>query len=1230
MENEREIFLKTVVEKLRKKFADRLLTFHIIDLRWGIKPQEDENNHTLYLCLNAIKRADKYSEVFFISTIGERYGWADFWQERNSHFQKIKNSSDFNFLISDENRGKIATELEILYGLSLIKKQNQALFYFREKSLSEQIHKNKKIEFDSPKKLQDLKIKIKNHELAQSSEYQSFDEFGNQIFNDLSEKIDSIYPKENTPNELEQAKIYHQIFAKSRQDFYIPIDEYTIKIEQFLNSKTQNRLLIYGKSGLGKSSLLSNIAKTQKEKNRKIIEFYVGSEPQSSATIEDILFRIIQQIRDIFKIEDELPEKSQAETYINLWLKKIPENQNLLILIDGLNQIDDQRAEQLFWIPIVSQNIKIIVSSIEKKSENPNFEFFQIDTLPKDKISDFIDKYLLPFEKKFSQETKDLILSSDAIQTPIYLISLLNELRLYGNFDNLEDQIKTYLEAETPVKLFKKIISRVESDFENFGLNKKSIQDILSLIYISRDGVSEERIKSFFPKIREIELENLLIAFDSHLIYKDGRLQFFHQNIKEAVKEFYLSDFEIEQKYRNDFANFLIEIEKRDREKREDILKIDFNLAYDVVYQFYTAKNSNQLLNIMLDIPYFLIIVDHIKIHLIEFVEKAEKSDFAKELKNNLFKFLDSVSEDLNKASILNSIGIFLSNKKPKYKEAEELLLKVIQIEEKVVGFEHSDTATSYHNLGLLYYEQNRLKEAEKLYLKALKIREKIFGFEHFDTATSYYNLGVVYQKQNRLEEAEDLYLKAIKIREKIFGFEHSDTATSYSNLANLYSEQEKLEKAEELHLKAIKIREKIFGFEHSDTANSYNNLGLLYSKQNRLKEAEKLFLKAIKIFEKIFGFEHFDTATSYYNLGVVYQKQNRLKEAEELHLKALKIREKIFGFEHFHTAASYSSLSGLCNKQNKLKEAEELDLKALKIREKIFGFEYSETAISYNYLALLYEKQDRLEEAEDLYLKAIKIREKIFGFEHPKTATSYSNLANLYSEQEKLEKAEELHLKAIKIREKIFGFEHSDTANSYNNLGLLYSKQNRLKEAEKLFLKAIKIFEKIFGFEHPKTATSYNNLGFLYEKQNRLKEAEELFLKALKIREKIFGFYHSDTAHSYHNLGFLYNEQNRLKEAEKLYLKALKIFEKVLGFDHSDTASSYNNLSVFYHKQRKFEKALFYQEKALEIRKKVLGLNHSDTQQSIKDNQMLKNEIAKQQNQQKNSEKIYGLDWCS
>ena len=92
---------------------------------------------------------------------------------------------------------------------------------------------------------------------------------------------------------------------------------------------------------------------------------------------------------------------------------------------------------------------------------------------------------------------------------------------------------------------------------------------------------------------------------------------------------------------------------------------------------------------------------------------------------------------------------------------------------EKVLGREHKDTASSYHNLASLYYQLEKFNQAEPLYKNALIIREKILVKSHPDIAHSYNGLGFVYLQLEEYNQAYILLNKAFKLFQEIYNPEH-------------------------------------------------------------------------------------------------------------------------------------------------------------------------------------------------------------------------------------------------------------------------------------------------------------------------------------------------------------------------------------------------------------------------------------------------------------------------
>ena len=103
-------------------------------------------------------------------------------------------------------------------------------------------------------------------------------------------------------------------------------------------------------------------------------------------------------------------------------------------------------------------------------------------------------------------------------------------------------------------------------------------------------------------------------------------------------------------------------------------------------------------------------------------------------------------------------------------------------------------------------------------YFWAMKIYEATLGEEHHNTATSYNNIGMVYYRQGNYDKALEYCLKDLAVQEKVHGTEHPDTATSYNNIARIYYELGDFRKALDYLYNSHLICEKALGSNHPNT----------------------------------------------------------------------------------------------------------------------------------------------------------------------------------------------------------------------------------------------------------------------------------------------------------------------------------------------------------------------------------------------------------------------------
>ncbi|KAL9610367.1 MAG: hypothetical protein Q9167_004937 [Letrouitia subvulpina] len=197
-----------------------------------------------------------------------------------------------------------------------------------------------------------------------------------------------------------------------------------------------------------------------------------------------------------------------------------------------------------------------------------------------------------------------------------------------------------------------------------------------------------------------------------------------------------------------------------------------------------------------------------------------------------------------------------------RWKEAEELSARDVEICRGALGEEHPDTLKSIHNLAIIYKSQGRYKEAEALEVQVLDIRKSVLGEEH--PLKSMNNLAITYILQGRYKEAEALQIRVLEIRKNILGDEHPYMLNGMNNLARTYWSQGRYKAAEALAGRALESGMKVLGEEHPNTLSFMNNLSRTLKSQSRKEEAIALMEKCSKLQKQVLGPEHPNTKNSF------------------------------------------------------------------------------------------------------------------------------------------------------------------------------------------------------------------------------------------------------------------------------------------------------------------------------------------------------------------------------
>lgn len=222
--------------------------------------------------------------------------------------------------------------------------------------------------------------------------------------------------------------------------------------------------------------------------------------------------------------------------------------------------------------------------------------------------------------------------------------------------------------------------------------------------------------------------------------------------------------------------------------------------------------------------------------------------------------------------------------------EAEPLMRRALELDERTFGADHHKVAVRLNNLALLLMETNRLDEAEGFFRQALDLNERCFDPVDSEITKVISNLAALMHARNRSEEAEPLMRKVLELYEKNFGLDDPSVITPLNNLAQLLLSTDRQAEAELLMRRSLGLEEKLLGPEHPNISIRLSNLAAILRASDRHAEAEQLTRRALSLDERSFGATHPNVAIRLNNLAQVLEDLNRRDEAVPLMRRAFEI----------------------------------------------------------------------------------------------------------------------------------------------------------------------------------------------------------------------------------------------------------------------------------------------------------------------------------------------------
>lgn len=969
MQLEREYLIKHVFPELRHVCRERGVEFTEIDLRWGVTKEEAEQGKVLKICLDEIERCRPY----FIGILGERYGWTPRFEDVSKDQELVANYPWIEQCIAD---GISVTEMEILYGvLNNPSMREQAFFYFRDAATTAEEFKEN--EQDPIDKLISVKDRVRASNYPVREDFRSPEELGAWVRRDLLAVVDELYPAEEAPTPLERERRLHEAFALTRRRAYVARTEYLQALDLHANSEA-GPLAVIGESGSGKSSLLAFWADRYRQANPDafIVEHYVGA-TSSGGGHHAVIRRIMEEIRHRYNLEESIPTTPDAlERDFPAWLAKV-QNEPLVLVFDALNQLTDS-SSALRWMPHrFPSNIRVFLSTVEgetlEATRQNGWPELHLNLLSEAERDLLIQHYLGQFRKALSQEQRARIAGDQKSANPLFLRTVLEELRVFGSFEGLDDRIEYYVTARDVGDLFQRLLARMEEDY-----SRKVVQGVMTLIWASRRGLAESEILEI-TGLSRIDLSTFLLALEYQFMQRDGLLDFYHNFLRAAVQERYLAPSSPNDQ---EGANGVhLRIADYFAQRPTTARKAD-----ELPYQLQRADALDRLERAIADIPLFMEFRNGDKEYeLIGYwLAVGELARMEEAYRAAMEAYEARTTSPELRARALGELGDFLM-KSGRYQAAEEPLRRALELTEQVHGETSQPTSERLYKLADLLFNRAEYDAAEPLMQRSLHTRQTLHGDDHEETAKGLNQLGKLYQMKGEYDRAEPYYRQALATRQALHGPSHKLVGSGMNLLAFVLNEQGKYGEAEPLYREAIRVLQGTLGRRHEWTVDAIYNLGMLLQQSQRNEEAEGLLREALTARQEIFGNEHPDTGMSLNALAITLRHTHRYDEAEPLYREALGVWNALLGSEHPYTVISMYNLAEVLQDRKDYESAEELYSVARQKFEQVLGGDHPLNGHAWFGLGTLYRDMGQPERSAEAFQQALQVRRAALG-NHPET----------------------------------------------------------------------------------------------------------------------------------------------------------------------------------------------------------------------------------------------------